>query len=144
MIGSTHLPFRSITIKQVQNRTYEPRLEEKMHIALSKEFINEGIEVRAAGGDVVLEATVITFQLGAIAAVDDKIKEQSILLRVDLKLNDQGRVTEFRSMESPIKITYQAAGSVTESVAFKDRAIDKACSEIAKEMVSRIILTYAK
>ncbi|MBI5739720.1 MAG: hypothetical protein HZA16_03275 [Nitrospirae bacterium] len=144
MIGSTSLPFHSVTIKQVRNRTYEPRLEERMHIALSREFISQGIEVAGTGGEVELEATVTSFQLGAIAAVDDRIKEQSILLRVDIKLTDAGRVTEFSSLESPIKITFQTTGTVSESVAFKELATDKACSEIAKELVGRIIITYAK
>ncbi|RJQ51344.1 MAG: hypothetical protein C4526_10185 [Nitrospiraceae bacterium] len=144
MIGSIPLSFHSITIKQVQNKTYEPRLEEKMHNALSEEFINQGIEVRAAGGDVELEATVTTFQLGAIGAVDDRIKEQSVILQVDIKLTDREKVTEFRSMASPIKITFQSTGTVSESAALKERAVEKACSEIAKELVARTILAYAK
>lgn len=144
MIGSTPLPFHSVTINHVQNKTYEPRLEEKMHNALSKEFINQGIEVRGSDGEVEIEVTVTNFQTGAIAAVDEMVKEQSIILKVDIRLTDQGKVTEFRSMESPIKITFQSTGTVTESAAFKEKATDKACSEIAKEMVSRIILTYAK
>lgn len=144
MIGSTSLPFHSVTIKHVQNKTYEPRLEEKMHNALSREFINQGIEVMNAAGEVELEATVTYFQTGAIAAVDERIKEQSIIMHVDMKLTDQGKVTEFKSMKSPIKITFQSTGTVTESAALKDKATDKACSEIAKELVSRVILMYAK
>jgi len=144
MIGSTPLTFRSVTIKQVLNKTYEPRLEEKMHNALSKEFINQGIEVRGTGGEVELEVTVTNFRTGAIAAIDEMVKEQSIILLVDIRLTDHGKVTEFKSMASPIKITFQSTGSVTESAAFKEKATDKACSEIAKEMVSRIILKYAK
>jgi hypothetical protein len=144
LIGSTPLPFHSVTIEQVRNKTYEPRLEEKMHNAFSKEFINQGIEVRSTGGEVQLEATVLNFQTEAVAAVDEMVKEQSIILQVNIKLTDHERVTEFKSMESPIKITFQSAGTVTETAAFKDRATDKACSEIAKEMVSRIILIYAK
>jgi outer membrane lipopolysaccharide assembly protein LptE/RlpB len=144
MIGSTLMPFNSITIKQVQNKTYEPRLEEKLHNALSREFINQGIKVQRAGGNVEIEATVNNFELGAIGAVDDKIKEQSIIMRVHIKLVDQGKTTEFRAMESPIKITFQSTGTVSESIIHKELAIEKACSEIAKEIVSRIILTYAK
>jgi hypothetical protein len=144
MIGSTLMPFNSITIKQVQNKTYEPGLEEKLHDALSREFINQGIEVRRAGGNVEMEASVNNFELSAIGAVDEKVKEQSIIMRVHIKLVDQGKVTEFRAMQSPIKITFQSTGTVSESVTNKERAIEKACSEIAKEIVSRIILKYAK
>jgi len=144
MIGSTPMPFNSITIKQVQNKTYEPGLEEKLHNALSREFINQGIEVRRAGGNVEMEVSVNNFDLSAIGAVDDKVKEQSIIMRVHIKLVDQGKITEFKAMQSPIKITFQSTGTVSESIINKERAIDKACSEIAKEIVSRIILKYAK
>lgn len=144
LIGSKLVPFNSVTIKQVQNNTYEPGLEERLHNALSREFINQGIEVRSADGDVEIEATVKSFELGAIGAVDEKIKEQSIIMKVNIKLADQGKISEFKTMESPIKITFPSTGTVNESVAHKERAMDKACSEIATEIVSRIALTYAK
>ncbi len=143
-IGSRSLPFDSITIKPVKNNTYEPKLEERMHMALSNEFINQGMEVKAAGSDAVLETTIMTFALGAVAAVDETVKEQEIIMQVDLRLTSNGKITEFKSMVSPIKITFQSTGTVSESVAHKETAADKACREIAKEMVSKIIIEYAK
>lgn len=144
LIGSRVLPFDSVTIKPVQNNTYEPRLEERLHNNLSSEFINQGIMVKTAGGDVELETTIKTFQLGAIGAVDETVKEQELIMLVDIKVIDRDRVIEFNSMRSPIKITFQTTGTVAQAVAEKERATDKACSEIAKEIVSRIILSYAK
>lgn len=143
-IGSGSLPFDSITIKPVRNNTYEPKLEDRMHMALSNEFINQGMEVRAAGTDAVLETTIITFALGAVAAVDETVKEQEIIMNVDLRLLSSGKITEFNSLSSPIKITFQSTGTVKESVARKEAAADKACREIAKEIVSKIIIEYAK
>jgi len=144
LVGSKPLPFPSIAINHVQNDTYEPRLEERLHNALSTEFINQGIEVRAGSADAELQATVNTFLLGAIAAIDEIVKEQEITMEVNIKFIENGRVLEFKSMVSPIRITFQAAGSVSNSVAEKERATDKACREIAKEIVSRIIIQYAK
>lgn len=144
MTGSKLLPFNSITIKPVQNKTYEPRLEERMHNALSNEFINQGIEVKSSGGNVELQATVINFQIGAIAAVDEKVKEQEIIMHVDIKLIDKGRITEFKSMRSPIKITFESAGLVAESVANKEQLTNKASREIAREIIGQIIMRYAK
>jgi hypothetical protein len=144
MVGSGMLPFDSITIKAVKNKTYEPRLEEKMHYALSNEFINQGISVKKQGGDVELEASVTSFLLGAVGAVDETVKEQELIMEVHIKISDRGKVTEFKHMKSPIKITFEATGSVAQSAANKERATAKACSEIAKEIVSRIILRYAK
>jgi len=144
MIGSSLLPFESINIEHVKNETYEPRLEDRLHSALSKEFINQGIAVNTAGSEVMLEATVTKFALGAIGAVDETIKEQELVMTVDIRIVDKSKVTEFKSMQSPIKITFQTTGTVSDSVAYKETAIDKVCSEIAKEIVGRIILLYAK
>ncbi len=150
IVGSRFLPFNSIIIKPVINNTYEPGLEERMHIALSNEFISQGIEVRSpaaedsAGNDVVLETTITAFALGAIGAVDEIIKEQEVLMYVDLTLIGNGSTWEFNTMRSPIKITFQSTGTVSKSVAFKEAAADKACREIAKEIVSKILIEYAK
>ncbi|MBI4682987.1 MAG: hypothetical protein HY757_07795 [Nitrospirae bacterium] len=143
-VGSRPLTFNSVTIKPVRNDTFEPRLEERMHNALSNEFINQGIEVKSAGGDVTLESAINVFALGAIGAVDETIKEQEVVMHVDLKLISNGKVTEFKEMSSPIKITFQTTGTVSQSVANKEAATDKACMEIAKEIVSRTIIQYAK
>ncbi len=144
IVGSGVLPFNSITIKPVRNNTYEPGLEEKMHIALAGEFINQGIEVKTAGGDFDMEATITTFALGAIGAVDEAVKEQQIIMHVDLKLTGNGKITEYWQISSPIKITFQSTGTVSESVARKETAADKACREIAQEIVSRIIIDHAQ
>lgn len=144
MVGSKPLPFDSITIKPIHNKTYEPRLEDKLHNALSKEFLTQGIEVMAANGDVDLETTITTFELSSIAAIDEKVQEQVITMRVDVRVIDEKRIIEFVSMESPIRITFQSTGTVSESVVQKERAMDKACSEIAREIISKIIIRYAK
>lgn len=144
MTGSKLLPFNSITIRPVQNKTYEPRLEERLHNALSNEFINQGIEVKISGGDVDLQATITSFQLGAVGAVDETVKEQEIIMQVDIILTDKDRVTEFKTMQSPIKITFESVGDISESVANKELSTDKASREIAREIIGQIIMRYAK
>jgi hypothetical protein len=144
LVGSRLLPFNSITIQPVKNNTYEPRLEEKMNIALSNEFINQGIEIKASGGDADLETTITEFALGAIGAVDETVKEQEIIMYADLKLTSDGKVTEFKSIISPIKITFQTTGTVSQAAALKEVSTEKACREIAREIVSKVIIEYAK
>jgi uncharacterized lipoprotein YajG len=144
MVGSRPLPFQSVTINQVRNMTYEPKLEERLHNALSNEFISQGIRVMAMNGDVDLNATVTTFQLATIAHIDERVQEQSIILKVDVNITDENRSIQFRDMQSPIKITFKTTGTVSESVAEKERATDKAFSEIAREIISKMIIRYAK
>jgi hypothetical protein len=144
MVGSKHLHFDSVTINPVQNHTYEPKLEESLHKALSEEFISQGIKVLADNGDVIIGTVIKTFQLGSLASIDEDVQEQSIVMRVDVKIIDKERVIEFVSMESPIKITFQSTGTVVDSVIQKEQAIDKASREIAGEIVGKIILRYAE
>ncbi len=144
MVGSKHLHFASVTIKPVQNRTYEPKLEENMHRALSEKFISQGIKVLAKNGEITIETVIKTFELGSIAAIDENVQEQSVTMRVDVRILEKERVIEFVAMESPIRITFQTTGSVSESVIRKERAIDKASSEIAKEIVGTMVLRYAE
>ncbi|MBI4709678.1 MAG: hypothetical protein HY759_00975 [Nitrospirae bacterium] len=144
LIGSSTLPFDSVTVKPVKNKTYEPRLEERLHNALAKEFIAQGINVKTEKGGIEIEATVTAFELNTIAAIDEKIQEQAITMRVDIKITDKGKVTEFTSIESPLKITFQSSGSVSQAVVHKEKAVDKACAEIAKEIIGKTVIKYAK
>jgi len=144
LIGAGRLPFHSVTIMPVKNNTHEPNLEEKLHIALSKEFIARDIEVVAHGGDIELTATVTTFELSPIAAREEMVQEQAITMRADIRIVNKGRVIEFSSIESPMKITFQAVGSVREAAIEKEKAAEKACAEIAKELLSRLIIRYVK
>jgi hypothetical protein len=143
-VGSKHLHFKSVTIKPVENKTYEPKLEESLHRALSEEFISQGIKVVAYDGDISIETKINIFELGSIAAIDENVQEQSITMRVDVKILDEERVIEFVAMESPIRIIFQSTGTVSDSVIHKERAIDKACSEIAGEIVGKMVLRYAE
>lgn len=144
LIGSKSMPFNSATIKPVKNKTYEPHLEEKLHNAISTEFVVQGINVMTSGGDIELEATVTTFELSTIASIEEKVQEQAVTMRVDIRITDKGKITEFTSIESPIRITFQSTGSVIDAVVQKEKAINKACTEIAREIISKIIIMYAK
>ncbi|MBI4686618.1 MAG: hypothetical protein HY756_02400 [Nitrospirae bacterium] len=143
VIGAKSLPFNSVTIKPVINKTFEPRLEERLHMALSKEFIRHGINI-VPRGDIELDTAIIKFDLGEIAVVDERVKEQSIIMRVDIKVMRRGETTEFLSVEPPIQITFPSAGSVNEAVIQKQKAIEKACAEIARELIGRLIIRYVQ
>ena len=144
IIGSKDLPFDSVTIKPVRNNTYEPLLEDSLHSALSREFIIQGIDLVTADGDINIETVITNFNLSAIGAVDERVKEQTIVMIVDFRIIEDGKVTEFRGLGSPIRITFQSEGSVTKAAANKERSIDRTSAEIAKEFVSKIVLKYAK
>ena len=63
---------------------------------------------------------------------------------VDIRVIDRDDVIEFKSMGSPILITFQTTGTVPQTVDLRDRATIKASREIARDIVGRIIMNYAK
>lgn len=142
LIGSKHMPFDSVMVRPVKNLTYEPLLEDHFHRALSREFTINGIKMVREGGDIDIETVITNFSLSALGAVDERIKEQTINMSVDLRIVDNGNVTEFKGMGSPIRITFESTGSISDAVANKEKAIVKISEEIAKEVMSRIVQTY--
>lgn len=154
IVGSKYLSFDSITIRSVQNLTYEPTLKEKLHNALSREFITQGINIvpadrpdnlgKVPDSGIVLEVRITTFDLKTIGAVGEQVKEQEIIMLVDVSIIDNNAMSELKAVKSPIQITYDAAGTVSEASANKERAIDKVCAEIAKEIADRVIIRYVK
>ena len=133
--------------------TYEPTLKEKLHNALSREFLIQGINLSSASPDtmgkvpesgIAIEARITTFDLKTIGAVGDQVKEQEIIMLVDVSIMDKNTVSELKAVKSPIQITYEATGTVSEAAARKGKAIDKACAEIAKEIADRVIMKYVK
>lgn len=138
------MPFSSVAINPVKNQTYEPHLEDKLHNALSREFIMQGIKTMPSRGDIELEAVITTFELSTIATINEKVQEQEITMKIDIKITNKGKIAELKSVKSPIKITFQSTGTATDAVVQKERAIDKACTEIAREVIGKIIIMYVK
>jgi hypothetical protein len=145
LAGSGQLPFNSATIEAVDNRTYEPRLEERLHRALSEEFLAQGIRVMSTkGGDLELKPTVTYFLMTPIAEVGGKVQEYAIVMRVSVRLKVREEIIELKDVESPVRITHKAGGSVRDAVMEKEKATDRACREIAREIINKLFIRYAK
>lgn len=147
MVGSTSLPFHTVVVRQVINKTYEPGLEDVMHTAISREFISQGVNVTSnekTENAPQLETVIKLFQVNTIAVTDNKVTEQTVTMVVDFRFMDNKRVIEFNSITSPISITFPTSGGITEAIVEKQRAMEKLSTEIAKEFISRLTMRYAK
>lgn len=156
-VGSSTMPFNSITIDPVVNKTYEPRLEEILHHALSDEFIAQGIQVMAYGGDYRLQSTITNYQVSPVAEFDKSVKEQRITMWVDFTLSNAEVVNKFKNIKSPYQFTSQTTNVARdtnpktlndderERREVQDTAIRKEIDtirvsrEIARELIVRII-----
>jgi hypothetical protein len=160
-IGSSTIPFNSITIDPIVNKTYEPRLEEILHRALSDEFIAQGIQVMAQGGDYRLKSTITEYRVAPVAEFDKSVKEHRITMLVDFVLSKGEKIIEFKRVSSPYKFTFQTTDVTSdvnvkqlnndelERIEIRDTVIRKEIDtirvsrEIALELIVRIIAQYS-
>jgi outer membrane lipopolysaccharide assembly protein LptE/RlpB len=145
-VGSAPLPFESITIDPVVNKTYEPRLEEVLHRALSEAFIEQGIQVVDEGGDYNLHSVIKEFRtISESEFRSDEIErgvvvEQRVTMFVNFILTGDGTRERYSRMENPYKFTHDASGSVQSTITQREADIRRVCREIALDLITRITL----
>lgn len=147
-VGSEPMPFESITIAPVINRTYEPRLEETLHRALSEAFIEQGVQVVGRGGDYHLSSLIREFKTITESEVQSDALdrgvpvEQSVTMNVNFILTGIEKKVRYGGIDNPYKFNYDATGSVQSAVTLKEADIRRVCREIALELITRIMLEH--
>jgi hypothetical protein len=140
------MPFESITIDPVINRTYEPRLEEFLHRALSEAFIEQGIQVVDQGGDYHLSSFIKEFRtISESEFRSDEVErgvvvEQRVTMFVNFILTGDGKRDRYTRIENPYKFTHDATGSVQSAIVRREADIKRVCREIALDLITRIVL----
>ena len=147
-VGSEPLPFESITIEPVINRTYEPRLEEILHRALSEAFIEQGIQVVDQGGDYHLSSFIKEFRTITESefrsdTLDRSVPvEQNVNMYVNFIITGNDKKMKYSRIDNPYKFNYDASGSVQSAVNLKDANIRRVCREISLDLITRLMLEY--
>jgi hypothetical protein len=146
MVGSTPIPFESITIEQVANKTYEPRLEEVLHRALSEAFIEQGIQVMTKGGAYTLKSTITEFKTLSEAEYQinkinrGSVVEQRVYMDVDFSLIGEKNPMELKKTRNPYKFTFGATGPIQTTVNRKAYDTQRVAREIALELITQIMM----
>jgi hypothetical protein len=137
--GRSSLPFDSIQIANIENRTLEPKLQDMLYRALTEEFLKEGISVQSPSGHK-LSGTINKFDLKVLSEKSDIASEYEVVIRGDFKLVDPtGKVKDFKGIGSPFIVSFSGSGALNELIANKELASEKAIRDMAMEIVAALL-----
>lgn len=133
------LPFTGIRIGKIENLSLEPKLQDKLHKALVREFTKNGITVTPSAGNV-LSGVVRKFEMSSLSEKNDITVEYRIIIDADFTYRDNsGKVREMNNVMSPFIISSSGSGDIALLLGSRDMAEDRAMSDIAMEIVGALI-----
>lgn len=129
------LPAKEISIGLIDNRTVEPKLQDKLERALTEEFMKQGIKV-SRGAEYNITGTVNSFDLVSLSEKGGVTAEYRVTMSAVFKLLDrEGKVVTVKNISSPFIVVLTDQGDLGSLLALKDAAEERAVADIAMEIV---------
>ncbi len=135
----SELPFDAIQITRIENKTLEPKLQDRLYNAITAEFLKQGISVQKNTG-YKLNGTIKKFELKVLSEKSDVAVEYEVTIIGDFKLIDpDGKTKEFKNIGSPFIVSFSGTGLLNELIANKENITEKAVKDMAADIVATII-----
>jgi outer membrane lipopolysaccharide assembly protein LptE/RlpB len=133
------LPAKEISIGLIDNRTLEPKLQDKLQRALTEEFMKQGIRVSRAA-EYKLTGVVNSFDMVSLSEKGGITVEYRVMVSAEFRLlNREGRVIEVKNISAPFIVSLTDPGDLGNLLASKDTAEERAMADIAMEIVGALI-----
>ena len=133
------LPFDAIHIDRFENRTSQPKLEDKLLRSLTEEFVQQGIAVYSHA-QYRLSGVIKHYDVRMLSQKSGSAAEYEVIIESDCKLFEpSGEKRIFKDIGSPFIVSFPSSGTLEEMVASKDLALDRALQEISKEIVALLM-----
>jgi hypothetical protein len=133
------LPFKAIKIGKIENKTLEPKLQDRLYTALTEEFLKQGVDVSPAAG-YKISGTIHQFDLRVLSEKSDVAADYELIIKADFTLTDpSGKAKEFKNITSPFIISFSGTGPLNDLIASKELAYERAMRDMAMEIVAALI-----
>ena len=133
------LSAKEVEIGLIENKTVEPKLQDKLHRALTEEFMKQGVRV-GRGAEYRITGVVNSFDLVSLAEKGGVTVEYRVAVSAEFRLFDrQGKVVTTKKISSPFIVVLTDPGDLGQLLALKDIAEERAMSDIAIEIVGAVI-----
>ncbi len=133
------LPFTEIRIGRIENLSLQPKLQDRLHKALVREFEKNGITVTPSAGNV-LSAVVRRFEMSSLAEKNDITAEYRITIDADFTYVDrEGKVGETKKIMSPFIVSSSGSRDMGMLLGLREMAEDRAAADIAMQIVGVLI-----
>lgn len=136
--GRDTLPLTSVKIGRIENRTFEPKLEDKFQKALADELIRNGIMISKSAGHVI-SGTIDDLKLRPLAEKEGVASEYEVIIKARFFLTSpDGKVKELRNTGVFI-VSFSGTGNIESLVAAKEQAAETAMRNLASEIRAGIV-----
>lgn len=134
-----NLPFEAITIGRIENKTLEPKVQDRLNRALAEAFMGYGFRI-SPNARYRLEGDVSNFAMTALSEKDLTATEYEVSIHAVFRLIDteKNSVTSI-AVDNPFVTSLSAVGRLETLMSNKELATDKALKDIARELARRVI-----
>jgi hypothetical protein len=142
--SKANLPFDEIQIERIENKTLEPKLQDRFHRAITEEFLKQGISV-SPSAKYKLSGTIKLFELRILSEKESVAVEYEVIITGDFRLvGPSGEVKDFKGIGSPFIVSFPGAGMLEDVLALKELASERALRDMATEIVGALIYQVKK
>lgn len=128
-----------VSIGLIENKTTEPKLQDKLHRALTEEFMKQGVRV-AQSADYTLAAVISRFDMVSMSEKEGVTVDYRVTVNVEFRVLDRsGKVIETKSVSSPFIISVTEEVNLGNLLAFKEVAEEKTMRDIAMQIVGELL-----
>jgi len=136
--GRETLPFDSVRIGRIENRTFEPKLEDKLKRTLSDELMKNGVMISNDSRHVI-NGVIETFELKALSEKEGLTSEYEVIIKGKFFLTlPDGKIQELRGSGSFI-VSFYNTGNLQSIMASKEQTIETALKNLSSEIRAGMI-----
>ncbi len=133
------LPFKDIHIAPIENKTLEPKLQDKLHKALIMEFTKHGVQINPSSG-TTLTGAIYTFEMFTLSVKNDTTAEYRVNAAVNFTFqSENGEIREIKDIRSPFIVSFSSGEALSETLANRDLAEEMALEDVAMQIVGFLI-----
>ena len=138
LYGKADLPFRAIAVPKIVNRTFEPRLEDRMQVALTDELMRSGFVIDSSSG-YRITGSLMTFELKTLSEKEGVAVEYEVTITGDFRIVDPSGGTRQLRNRGVFIVSFPSTDSLQNVIALKERATEKALRDFSSEIAASLI-----
>lgn len=136
--GRSSLPFDSISIGNIVNKTFEPKLQDRMQTALADELLKNGFKLES-NSPYRINGIINAFEMRTLSEKSGTAIEYEVIIKGDFKLTEpSGRTRDLRN-HGVFIVSFSSSDSLQSVIASKEKAIEKALKDFSSEIAASII-----
>jgi outer membrane lipopolysaccharide assembly protein LptE/RlpB len=133
------LPATEVSIGLIDNKTTEPKLQDRLHRALTEEFMKQGVRV-GPSADYTLTAVINRFEMVSMSEKEGVTVDYRVTVNVEFRLLDRsGKTIETKSVTSPFIVSVTAEDNLGLLLATKEVAEEKTMGDVAMVIVGELL-----